>query len=41
VSIVTLSDLIEALTASAAGAPRISAEQLTQLRAYQARYGVR
>jgi orotate phosphoribosyltransferase len=41
VSIVTLSDLIEALTAPAAGAPRISAEQLTQLRAYQARYGVR
>jgi orotate phosphoribosyltransferase len=41
VSIVTLSDLIEALTASAAGAPRISAEQLTQLRAYRTRYGVR
>ena len=41
VSIVTLSDLIEALTAPAAGAPRISAEQLTQLRAYRARYGVR
>ena len=41
VSIVTLSDLIEALAASAAGAPRISAEQLTQLRAYRARYGVR
>jgi orotate phosphoribosyltransferase len=41
VSIVTLSELIEALTASAAGAPRISAEQLTQLRAYRTRYGVR
>lgn len=41
VSIVTLSDLIEALTASAAGAPGISAERLTQLRAYRARYGVR
>jgi orotate phosphoribosyltransferase len=41
VSIVTLSDLIEALTAPAGGAPRISAEQLAQLRAYQARYGVR
>lgn len=41
VSIVTLSDLIEALTAPAAGAPRISAEQLTQLRAYRTRYGVR
>jgi orotate phosphoribosyltransferase len=41
VSIVTLSDLIEALTAPAGGAPRISAEQLTQLRDYRARYGVR
>ena len=41
VSIVTLSDLIEALTAPATGAPRISAEHLTQLRAYRARYGVR
>jgi orotate phosphoribosyltransferase len=40
VSIVTLSDLIEALTVPAGGAPRISAEQLTQLRAYRARYGV-
>lgn len=41
VSIVTLSDLIEALTAPSGGAPRLSAEQLTQLRAYRARYGVR
>lgn len=41
VSIVTLSDLIEALTAQSGGAPRISAEQLTQLRAYRERYGVR
>jgi orotate phosphoribosyltransferase len=40
VSIVTLSDLIEALTVPAGGAPRISAEQLTQLRTYRARYGV-
>jgi orotate phosphoribosyltransferase len=39
VSIVTLSDLIEALTAPGNGKPRISAEQLTELRAYQARYG--
>ena len=41
VSIVTLSDLIEALTAPSGGVPRISAEQLTQLRAYRERYGVR
>src|ERR1700739_3417638 len=41
VSIVTLSDLIEALTASSGAAPSVSAEQLTQLRAYRARYGVR
>ena len=40
VSIVTLSDLIEALSRPAAGAPRISAEQLTALSAYRARYGV-
>ena len=40
VSIVTLSDLIEALTAES-GAPRISAAQLAQLRAYRARYGPR
>ena len=41
VSIVTLSDLIEALTAPIGGAPTVSAEQLAQLRAYRARYGVR
>ncbi len=41
VSIVTLSDLIEALSAPAGGKPRISAEQLTELRAYRARYGAR
>jgi len=40
VSIVTLSDLIEALAAHS-GAPRISAGQLAQLRAYRARYGPR
>ena len=40
VSIVTLSDLIEALTAES-GAPRISAAQLAQLRAYRSRYGPR
>jgi orotate phosphoribosyltransferase len=40
VSIVTLSDLIEALSAQS-GAPRISAGQLAQLRAYRARYGPR
>ncbi len=38
VSIVTLADLIEALERPAAGTPRISAEQLTQLRAYRERY---
>jgi len=41
VSIVTLSELIEALTRPAAGAPRISADQLTALSTYRARYGVR
>jgi len=41
VSIVTLSDLIEALTRGTAGAPAVSAEQLTSLNAYRARYGVR
>jgi orotate phosphoribosyltransferase len=40
VSVVTLADLIEALAAHAGGAPRISAEQLTALRAYRDRYGV-
>lgn len=41
VSIVTLSDLIEALTAVARGEPRISPEQLAALSAYRTRYGAR
>jgi len=41
VSVVTLSDLIEALSRPAGGKPRISAEQLAELRAYRARYGAR
>jgi orotate phosphoribosyltransferase len=41
VSIVTLSDLIEALGSPVDGKPRISAEQLTELRAYRARYAAR
>jgi len=39
VSIVTLSDLIEALSRPPVGRARISAEQLTALRAYKERYG--
>ncbi|MFZ1907171.1 MAG: orotate phosphoribosyltransferase [Steroidobacteraceae bacterium] len=39
VSIVTLADLVEALSRPADGPTRISAGQLTALRAYQARYG--
>lgn len=39
VSIVTLADLIEALSHPSDGPARISAGQLTALRAYQARYG--
>jgi orotate phosphoribosyltransferase len=39
VSIVTLADLIEALSAPADGRARISAEQLTSLKAYRQRYG--
>lgn len=39
VSIVTLADLIETLSRTADGRVRISAEQLTSLRAYRARYG--
>jgi orotate phosphoribosyltransferase len=39
VSIVTLADLIEALSHPADGRSRISGGQLTALRAYQARYG--
>ena len=41
VSIVTLTDLIEALSRPTDGVERISAEQLTALSAYRARYGVR
>jgi len=41
VSVVTLSDLIEALARPADGQPRISTEQLAELRAYRARYGAR
>jgi len=41
VSIVTLADLIEALAQPLDGRVRVSEEQLTALRAYQARYGVR
>lgn len=41
VSIVTLSDLIEALSHPAGGVPGISAQQLTELDAYRARYGAR
>jgi orotate phosphoribosyltransferase len=39
VSIVTLTDLIETLARPADGRVRISAEQLTSLRAYRERYG--
>jgi orotate phosphoribosyltransferase len=39
VSIVTLSDLIEALARPASGQQRISAEQLAALEAYRTRYG--
>jgi orotate phosphoribosyltransferase len=40
VSIVTLAELIEALSQPRDGRVRISAEQLTALRAYQSRYGI-
>ncbi len=40
VSVVTLAALIETLSAPVHGASRISAEQLTALRAYRERYGV-
>ncbi len=40
VSIVTLADLIETLARAADGRVRVSAEQLTSLRAYRERYGV-
>ncbi len=41
VSIVTLSDLIEALSHPTGGVPGISAQQLTELNAYRTRYGAR
>jgi orotate phosphoribosyltransferase len=41
VSVVTLAELIEALAQPRDGRMRISAEQLTALRAYQERYGAR
>jgi orotate phosphoribosyltransferase len=41
VSIITLADLIEALAPGPDGRARISDDQLTALRAYQQRYGVR
>jgi orotate phosphoribosyltransferase len=40
VSIITLAELIEALSKPSGEAARISAEQLTSLRAYRSRYGV-
>jgi orotate phosphoribosyltransferase len=40
VSVVTLADLIEALSQPSDGQVRISAEQLTSLRAYRQKYGV-
>jgi orotate phosphoribosyltransferase len=40
VSIITLAELIEALSRPSSEAARISAEQLTSLRAYRSRYGV-
>ena len=41
VSIITLSDLIEALSRPAGGRQRISAQQLASLEAYRTRYGAR
>jgi orotate phosphoribosyltransferase len=40
VSVITLAALIEALSSPSGGSSRISAEQLTALRAYRDRYGV-
>jgi len=40
VSVVTLTDLIDTLSSPVNGAPRISVDQLTALRAYRERYGV-
>jgi orotate phosphoribosyltransferase len=41
VSVITLADLIDALAQPAGGPARISAEQLTSLRAYREAFGVR
>jgi orotate phosphoribosyltransferase len=41
VSVITLADLIESLSVGAGGSAGISAEQLTSLRAYRERYGVK
>jgi orotate phosphoribosyltransferase len=40
VSVVTLATLIEALSSGSGGSSRVSADQLTALRAYRDRYGV-
>jgi hypothetical protein len=40
VSVITLTALIEALSSGSGGPSRISADQLTALRAYRERYGV-
>ena len=40
VSVVTLTTLIEMLSSSADGRSRVSADQLTTLKAYRERYGV-
>ncbi len=40
VSVITLATLIDALPSGAEGSSRISADQLTALRAYRERYGV-
>ncbi|HEY8507258.1 MAG TPA: orotate phosphoribosyltransferase, partial [Steroidobacteraceae bacterium] len=39
VSVITLAELIEALTSPADGRSRISVDQLTQLRRYREQYG--
>jgi hypothetical protein len=41
VSVITLADLIESLSVGADRPAGISAEQLTSLRAYRERYGVK
>jgi orotate phosphoribosyltransferase len=40
VSVITLADLIETLSSGGGGSARISADQLTALKAYRERYGV-